>query len=50
MSNSAIADAESSASVCLLVLAFANFAVGMGAFVVIGVLSPIATSYAVGNG
>jgi DHA1 family inner membrane transport protein len=50
MSNSAIADAESSASVCLLVLAFANFAVGMGAFVVIGVLSPIATSYAVGKG
>src|SRR2546423_15703781 len=32
-----------------LLLAFANFAVGMGAFVVVGVLSPVADAFGVGT-
>jgi predicted MFS family arabinose efflux permease len=34
----------------LAILAFANFAVGMGAFVVVGVLSPLAQSFGVARG
>jgi len=36
-----------SSRVLLLVLAFANFVVGMGAFVAIGILSPVATAFAI---
>jgi DHA1 family inner membrane transport protein len=43
-------DADTVASLRLLVLSVANFAVGMGAFVVIGVLSPIASDFSIGKG
>ena len=47
MTSQAQSRAASSTRALHLLLAFANFAVGMGAFVVIGVLSPVASDFAV---
>jgi DHA1 family inner membrane transport protein len=43
------APAQASSRAIFPLLAFANFAVGMGAFVVVGVLTPVATAFAISS-